>query len=128
MEKYLYNDLTGKIIDAAHIVYGCLGYGFLEKVYHNAMLIELEEQGCKVESQKKICVDYHGKMVGEFYADIVIDDKVIVEVKAVDKHLKLFEAQLLNYLKAAGMDVGLIINFGSTVQVKRMMGRDCFER
>ena len=120
MEKYLYKELTEKIIGAGHTVHGSLGYGFLEKVYHNALLIELEELGLEVESQKKMCVSYRGKLVGEFYADIVVNDKVVVEVKAVNKHQAIFEAQLLNYLKATEMKVGLIINFGPSVQVKRM--------
>ena len=108
-------------------MHNSLGCGFIEKVYHHALVIELEKCGLAVEAEKKITVNYDGEPVGEFFADVVVDGKVIVEVKAVDKLKGLFESQLLNYLKAAGMDVGLIINFGPSVQVKRMVGRNCLE-
>ena len=121
MSKYKHEEITGQIINAAHTVYNRLGYGFLEKVYHNSLVIELRKSNFFVESEKPVKVKYDNYVVGEYFADIVVDNKVIVEVKAVDKYSSLFEAQLLNYLKATGLEVGLIINFGSSVQVKRMV-------
>ena len=121
MVEYKYQELTGNIINAAHAVHNKLGYGFLEKVYHNSLLIELQERDLQVETQKPIKVYYNNQIVGDFFADLVVENKVIVEVKSYDKYLAVFEAQLLNYLKAADFKVGLIINFGPSVQVKRMV-------
>jgi len=121
MDEYKYQDITGQIINAAHTVHNTLGYGFLEKVYHNALVIELNKKNLRVESEKQYNVYYDNKMAGEFFADIVVDKKVIVEIKATDKYIPLFEAQLLNYLKVSGLEVGLILNFGPSVQVKRMV-------
>jgi len=121
MSKYKYEEITRQIINAAHTVHNELGYGFLEKVYHNSLVIELRKRSFFVEPEKPINVKYDNQPVGEYFADIVVDNKVIVEVKATDKYNPLFEAQLLNYLKAAGLEVGLIINFGPSVQVKRMV-------
>jgi len=121
MSKYKYEEITRQIINAAHTVHNELGYGFLEKVYHNSLVIELRKRSFFVEPEKPINVKYDNQPVGEFFADIVVDNKVIVEVKATDKYNPLFEAQLLNYLKATGLEVGLIINFGPSVQVKRMV-------
>jgi len=121
MSKYKYEEITRQIINAAHTVHNELGYGFLEKVYHNSLVIELRKRSFFVEPEKPINVKYDNQPVGEYFADIVVDNKVIVEVKATDKYNPLFEAQLLNYLKAASLEVGLIINFGSSVQVKRMV-------
>jgi GxxExxY protein len=90
-------------------------------VYHNSLVIELRKKGLFVEQEKRIEVKYDTQIVGEYFADIVVDNKVIVEVKSADKHNPVFEAQLLNYLKATGLEVGLVINFGSSVQVKRMV-------
>jgi GxxExxY protein len=121
MSEYKYQELTSQIINAAHTVHNTLGYGFLEKVYHNALLIELKKKNLSVESEKQYNVYYDCKMAGEFFADVVVDKKVIVEIKATDKYLPVFEAQLLNYLKVSGLEVGLILNFGPSVQVKRMV-------
>jgi GxxExxY protein len=121
MSIYKHEELTGQIINAAHAVHNKLGYGFLEKVYHNSLVIELRKKGLFVEQEKRIEVKYDTQIVGEYFADIVVDNKVIVEVKSADKHNPVFEAQLLNYLKATGLEVGLVINFGSSVQVKRMV-------
>ncbi len=121
MAEYLHKELTDKIIGAAYAVHNELGYGFLEKVYHNAFAIELRKNGFSVESEKDFAVHYDGVKVGDYYADLVVNDEVIVEVKAVENYDKAFEAQLLNYLTAAGMKVGLVINFGRSVQVKRMV-------
>ncbi|HEW79105.1 MAG TPA: GxxExxY protein [Phycisphaerales bacterium] len=121
MYKYKHEEITGQIINAAHTVHNKLGYGFLEKIYHNSLVIELRKRALFAGSEKPIEVKYDGHIVGEYFADIVVDDKVVVEVKAVEKHNPLFEAQLLNYLKATGLEVGLIVNFGTSVQVKRMV-------
>jgi GxxExxY protein len=121
MSEYKYEQITGQIINAAHTVHNSLGYGFLEKIYQNSLLIELKNRGLQVETQKPVTVYYSGKSVGEYFVDLVVEGKVIVEVKSVENLNSLFEAQLLNYLKATGLTVGLIINFGPSVQVKRMV-------
>lgn len=121
MSSFKYEEITGQIIDAAYTVGNELGYGFLEKVYHNSLVLELRKRNLLVEPEKPIKVNYDKQVVGEYFADIVVDNKVIVEVKAADKHNPVFEAQLLNYLKATGLEVGLIINFGTSVKVKRMV-------
>ena len=121
MGIYKHEEITGQIINAAHTVHNKLGYGFLEKVYHNSLVIELRKRGIFTEQEKQIEVKYDNQIVGEYFADIVVDNKVVVEVKSADKYNLVFEAQLLNYLKATGLEVGLIINFGSSVQVKRMV-------
>jgi GxxExxY protein len=121
MSIYKHKELTEQIINAAYTVHNTLGYGFLEKVYHNSLVIELRKRGLFTEQEKPIKVKYDNQLVGEYFADIVIDNKVVVEVKAADKHNPVFEAQLLNYLKATGLEVGLILNFGPSVQVKRMV-------
>ena len=121
MTEYKFKELTSEIINAAHTVHKALGYGFLEKVYHKSLFIELSKRGYSVEFEKPIQVRYDNQVVGEFFADLLVENKVVVEVKAVDKYTSIFEAQLLNYLKAAGLEVGLIINFGRSVEVKRMV-------
>jgi len=121
MVEYKHKKLTSEIINAAHTVHNALGYGFLEKVYHKSLFIELSKRGHGVEFEKSIEVYYDNKVVGSFCVDLLVENKVVVEVKAVDKYTSIFEAQLLNYLKAAGLEVGLIINFGRPVEVKRMV-------
>ena len=116
----------GKITDAIlHVfykrVYADLGYGFLEKVYENSMVHELRQIGLEVEQQQKIAVYYPGVLVGEYYADIVVDGKVIVELKAASKILPQHEAQLLNYLRATQFEVGLLLNFGPRATHRRKM-------
>ncbi len=121
MVEYKHKELTGEIINAAHTVHNELGYGFLEKVYHKSLFIELSKRGYCVEFEKPIEVRYDNQVVGEFFADLLVENKVVVEVKAAGKYANVFEAQLLNYLKAMGLEVGLIINFGPSVEVKRMV-------
>ena len=121
MVEYKHKELTGEIINAAHTVHNELGYGFLEKVYHRSLFIELSKRGYSVEFEKPIEVRYDNQVVGEFFADLLVENKVVVEVKAAGKYANVFEAQLLNYLKAMGLEVGLIINFGPSVEVKRMV-------
>ena len=115
----LHQEITSKIIAAFYVVYNTLGYGFLEKVYENALVIELEKRGLTVKQQVPIQVYYEGKMVGEYFADLLIDDKVIVELKAVGDIVAAHEAQLVNYLKATKIEVGLLLNFGTEAKFKR---------
>ena len=105
------DELTYKINGAIFEVNRVLGAGFLEKVYENALVLEFRRQGMKAESQVPILVSYKGDVVGEYTADILVEDRVILELKAVDKIQKVYEAQLLNYLKATGVKVGLLVNF-----------------
>lgn len=112
-------ELTREIIGSFYDVYNSLGYGFLEKVYENALAIELGIKGFYVEQQKPIQVYYRQEVVGEYFADLVVNSLVIVEIKAVRLLAKQHEAQLLNYLKATPFEVGLLLNFGSRPQKKR---------
>jgi GxxExxY protein len=111
--------LSKKIIAAAYTVHKELGHGFLEKVYKNALAVELEETGLKCVLEFPLKVSYRGRTVGDYFADIIVDDKIIVEVKAVGKLESVHEVQLVNYLKGTGINVGLLINFGKSVEVKR---------
>jgi len=117
--SYLHEDLTGTIIKAYYNVYNKMGFGFLEGVYENAMMIELEKMGLYAERQVPIKVYYDEKEVGSFYADILVEGLVILELKAVSEIAKAHEAQLLNYLKATQIEVGLLLNFGPTTKVIR---------
>jgi GxxExxY protein len=114
-----HKELSEKIIAAAYNIHNELGYGFLEKVYRNAIVIELEEAEIKCVVEVPLKVSYHNKTVGDYFADIIVDDKIIVEVKAVSKLEPVHEVQLVNYLKATGVNVGLLINFGQSVEIKR---------
>ena len=116
---YKHQELTEKIIKAFYNVYHVLGYGFLEKVYENAMAIELRKLGVTFTQQSPISVYYEGEVVGEYFADLVVEGKVIVELKAVSKLADEHEAQLLNYLKATPNEVGLLLNFGPEPQIAR---------
>jgi len=112
-------ELTGKIIACAYEVHKKLGSGFLEKVYENAMVIELKKQSLNIEQQASIKVWYDGQVVGDYSADLFVEEKVVVELKAVQNLIKEHEVQLVNYLTATGINIGLLINFGSSVQVRR---------
>ncbi len=112
-------DVTDKIINACYKVYNTLGPGFLEKVYENAVKIELEKLGLVAAQQAPISVVYEGNKVGEFFADLLVNDVVIVELKAVDALATIHEVQLVNYLKATKLQVGLLINFGPKIEFKR---------
>ena len=114
-----HSDVTEKIIQAFFKVYNVLGYGFSEKVYQNSLAIELAKLGLQVEQQKQIEVYYDGHVVGEYFADMVINGCVIIELKAVRQLLDEHEAQLLNYLKATPIEVGLVLNFGPKAEFKR---------
>ena len=117
-----HKDITEKIIGAAFEVYRVLGYGFLEKVYQKAMQVELQRAGLRVESEHKIKVAYKGATVGDYEADLFVGEKVIVELKVARNYVPEDEPQLLNELKATGIRVGLLINFGRTrVEFKRLV-------
>ena len=115
----LHKEITRLIIKAYYNVYNTLGYGFLEKVYENSMLIELQDFGLYTSKQHPINVYYNKRIVGEYYADIIVNEKVIVELKAAEHLIGAHEAQLLNYLKATNVEVGLLLNFGKQPQYKR---------
>jgi GxxExxY protein len=116
---FKYKEMTEKIIAIFYRVYNKLGYGFLEKVYENAMLIEFKKDGVSVTAQPAIHVMYEGAVVGEYYADIMVENKVIVEIKATKILGIEHEAQLLNYLKATDIEIGLLLNFGPKPEIKR---------
>jgi GxxExxY protein len=119
MEKLKHSDITGKIIKGFYNVYNSLGYGFLEKVYENSMVIELRSMGLSVEQQKPIAVYYRGALVGEYFTDLLVDGVVIVELKSAEAVSGAHEAQLLNYLKATSFEIGLLLNFGKSAEYKR---------
>ncbi|WP_269540358.1 GxxExxY protein [Cerasicoccus fimbriatus] len=117
-----FEEITKEIIGASFEVYNELGYGFLEKVYQRAMLVELEKRGMKVAAEAPITVRYKGEMVGEYFADLFVNESVVVELKVAQKYNPNDEPQLLNELKATGIPVGLLINFGkSKVEFKRFV-------
>lgn len=112
MSSILHKELTGLILKLFYEVYNELGHGFLEKVYQNALYTELKNNGFEVESQKQINVYYKNVEVGEYYADLIVNDKVILELKATESITEAHEFQLLNYLKSTNIEVGLLLNFG----------------
>jgi GxxExxY protein len=115
-----HEELTHKIIGCAYQVYNTLGFGFLESVYQKALLIELESNKLKAELEKPLKVYYNGQVVGDFYADIFVEDELIVELKSVENLSKAHEVQLVNYLNGLQKEIGLLINFGPNgVEVKR---------
>ena len=114
-----HEEITEKIIQAFYKVYDTLGYGFLEKVYLNAMYIELTSMGFKADKEKRILVYYFGNVVGDYNADLIVEQVVAVELKAMEVLVEDNEHQLTNYLKATNIEVGLLLNFGKKPQVKR---------
>ena len=124
----LHKEITDKIINAYYKVYNTLGYGFLEKVYENALAIELRKSGLKVEQQKNIKVYYETEEVGDYYADLLVEGKVIIELKAAKTIAEDYEAQLVNYLKATTIEVGLLINFGKEPNFKRKIFENRFKK
>jgi len=117
------NDMTRMVIKYCYAVHNELGPGFLERVYENALRMDLETDGFDVKQQYPIPVSYKGVVVGDFYADLLIDDRLIVELKAIQNMGREHEVQLVNYLAATGIDDGLLINFGKSVEVKRKFRR-----
>lgn len=117
----LHVDITERIIGAFYEVYKHLGHGFLEKVYEKALAQELVAVGLPVQTQMPLSIRYKGILVGEYVADLVVDSKVIAEIKAARNLTPEHHAQLLNYLKATGIQVGLLLNFGPNPQIKRLV-------
>jgi GxxExxY protein len=118
-QDFKYKELTDRIIKIFYKVHNKLGYGFLEKVYENARMIELKREGIAAFAQSPINVLYDGKIIGEYFTDILAENKGIVEIKAGRQLVNENEAQLLNYLKATAMEVGLLLNFGPKPEVRR---------
>jgi GxxExxY protein len=121
MTNFLHKSLSDSILKVYYEVYNELGYGFLEKVYQNAMYFELKSQGYKVEAQKQIKVYYKSQIVGEYYADLIIDDLITLELKACECLMDEHQAQLLNYPKATKVEIGMLLNFGTTPEFKRLI-------
>lgn len=117
----LHEDLTKTIIKCFYRVYNTLGYGFLERVYENALVYELTKNNLKVKRQYPISVFYENTLVGEYFADILVEDSIILELKVSDPVSKEHEAQLLNYLKATNKKIGLLLYFGKKAKVHRMI-------
>ena len=117
--QYLHSELSSNIIQAFYKVYNTLGYGFAEKVYENALAIELRKKGLFAQKQEKITVYYETEIVGEYFADIAVEHKIIVELKTVSQLNEDHEGQIMNYLKATPIELGLLLNFGPKPQVKR---------
>ena len=117
--EYKHTEITQQIINGFYAVYNTLGYGFLERVYVNALMLELRRLGLQAVQEVDIDVYYNGQAVGEYFADLVVNGLVIVEVKAVRTLAEEHEAQLLNYLKATPFEVGLLLNFGPKAEIKR---------
>lgn len=121
MANLLHKSITDTILKVYYEVYNELGYGFLEKVYQNAMYFELKSLGYKVEAQKQIKVYFKKQLVGEYYSDLLVEDKVIVELKATELIMNVHVAQIMNYLKATSIEVGMLLNFGEEPEFKRLI-------
>jgi GxxExxY protein len=121
MADFLHKSLSDSILKAYYEVYNELGYGFLEKVYQNAMYFELKLKGFKVEAQKQIKVYYKSQLVGEYFADLIVDDSITVELKACECLMDEHQGQLLNYLKATKVEIGMLLNFGTIPEFKRLI-------
>ncbi len=124
----LHADITDQILKAFYKVYNSLGYGFLEKVYENALLIELKGSGLNVVQQYPLQVFYENQLVGEYFADIVVNDLIILELKAAEQLRQEHVAQLTNYLKATNKEVGLLLNFGPKPEFKRIVFTNSFQK
>ena len=121
MAGLLHKGITEAILKVYYEVYNELGAGFLEKVYQNAMYFELKEKGFKVEAQKQIKVYFKKQLVGEYFSDLLVEDKVILELKATEMFMNVHMAQIMNYLKATEIEVGLLLNFGEEPEFKRVI-------
>jgi len=118
----LHKHITDKILRAFYNVYNTLGLGFLEKVYENALAIEMRSMGLRVAQQQQLKVYYHGQEVGDYRADLVVEGLVLIELKVADAVREIFMAQLMNYLKATEIEVGMVLNFGPEPKFKRVVG------
>lgn len=119
--ELLHKDITDKVIKAFYKVYNELGFGFLEKVYQNALFLELIVMDLNCEKQKQIKVYYNEQIIGEYFADLTVNNSVIIELKAAETLVEKHELQLINYLKATEIEVGLLLNFGKKAQFKRKL-------
>ena len=117
--EYLHQELSSEIIKCFYKVYNTLGFGFLEKVYQNALELELRNAGLLVQKQMPIKVYYENQIVGEYFADLVVEDKIILELKASESLCEEHEFQLINYLKATEIELGLLLNFGKEPELRR---------
>lgn len=117
--ELLHKELTGDILKLYYEVYNELGYGFLERVYQNALFYELKVNGFKVEAQKRISVYYKNMVIGDYFADLIVNDSVILELKAVECLTKEHHYQIINYLRGTECEVGLVLNFGRKAQFIR---------
>ena len=118
-QQLIYSELTNEIISSFYEVYNNLGYGFLEKVYENALFVELRKRSLFIEKQRPIAVYYKDEKVGNYYADLIVNKEIIVEIKTASAICEEHEFQLINYLKATELEVGLLLNFGKTPEFKR---------
>jgi GxxExxY protein len=117
--KLLHEEITDKIVKSFFQVYNILGYGFLEKVYENALAIELRKNGLEVKCQHPISVLYENEIVGQYFADLIVNNIVIIELKAAKEITVENECQLMNYLKATNIELGFVMNFGKEAEYKR---------
>ena len=124
----LHADVTNGIIKAFYKVYNSLGYGFLERVYENALYIELVSSGFQISQQQPIQVFYERQLVGEYFADLLVNDLIILELKAAEHIRDEHVAQLTNYLKATNKEVGLLLNFGGKSELKRIVFTNSFQK
>lgn len=120
-DKLKHGGITDRVLKCFYEVYNELGDGFLESVYENAICIALKNEGLLFQRQRSIPVYYHGIVVGNFTADIIVEDKIVLELKAIQRLDKIHEAQLINYLKATRIEVGLLLNFGVKPEFKRII-------
>ena len=127
-DNFIHSEITGKILKSFFNVYNAIGFGFPEKVYENALSIELKKAGLSCEKQKPISVYYDNEVVGSYFADLVIEEKIIVELKAVEAIIEQHEIQIINYLRATNMEVGLLLNFGVQPQYKRKVLSNEFKK
>ena len=117
----LHQSITNTILKVYYEVYNELGHGFLEKVYQNAMYLELKARGLKVESQKEVKVHFKQQLVGEYYADLIVENKVIIELKVAEVLMNAHVAHTINYLKATPIEIGILLNFGAEPEFKRLI-------
>ncbi|RAR49096.1 GxxExxY protein [Flavobacterium lacus] len=123
-----HKETTAEIINSFYKVYNTLGFGFLEKVYENALSIELKTKGFNCKRQNPITVFYEDEIVGEYFADLIVNDEIIIELKACETLIKEHEIQVINYLKATKIEVALLLNFGKTPEIKRKIYSNEFKK
>jgi len=124
----LHKEITDKVLNAFYKVYNTLGWGFLETVYRNAMALELKDQGMTCEMERHLEVFYGGEIVGDYKADIVVEDFVVLELKSCEVLIEQHKNQLINYLKASNIEIGLLLNFGKSPEFKRVIFSNTYNR